>query len=166
MDQSIHNEYQIPSSNETPIVSGRDSTIMGKDDFLKILIAQLANQDPLNPMEDREFVTQMAQFSTLEQMMQMTNAIESFARVHESTALVQHSELIGKEIVWARLVEEDGRIVDIEEVTNTVISVKRDLDGSICLLLDDDRWINSEQLIQVNEKEDSTDAPEEDNDEE
>ncbi|MDA3130610.1 flagellar hook assembly protein FlgD [Aliibacillus thermotolerans] len=139
---------------------------MGKDDFLKILIAQLANQDPLNPMEDREFVTQMAQFSTLEQMMQMTNAIESFARVHESTALVQHSELIGKEIVWARLVEEDGRIVDIEEVTNTVISVKRDLDGSIRLLLDDDRWINSEQLIQVNEKEDSTDAPEEDNDEE
>src|SRR5699024_4489651 len=112
-------------------------TIMGKDDFLKILIAQLANQDPLNPMEDREFVTQMAQFSTLEQMMQMTNAIESFARAHESTALVQHSELIGKEIVWVRLVEEDGRIVDIEEVTNTVISVKRDLDGSIRLLLDD-----------------------------
>lgn len=150
MEHSIHNDYLLPTEKRTEIVSQRESTIMGKDDFLKILIAQLANQDPLNPMEDREFVTQMAQFSTLEQMMRMTSAIESFVSAHESAALVQHSELIGKEVVWARLVEEDGRVIDIEEVTSTVESVKRDADGTIRLLLDDGRWIQSEQLIQVN----------------
>lgn len=45
---------------------------LGKDEFLKILITQLRNQDPLNPMEDRDFIAQMAQFSTLEQMQNMS----------------------------------------------------------------------------------------------
>ena len=59
---------------------------LGKDDFLKILITQLAHQDPMSPMEDKEFIAQMAQFSTLEQM---TSMAKDFARL---TALVSGSE--------------------------------------------------------------------------
>ena len=44
---------------------------MGKDAFMKILIAQLQNQDPTNPMKDNEFIAQMAQFSSLEQTMKL-----------------------------------------------------------------------------------------------
>lgn len=45
---------------------------LGRMDFLQILVTQLRYQDPLNPMDDREFITQLAQFSTLEQMTEQT----------------------------------------------------------------------------------------------
>jgi flagellar basal-body rod modification protein FlgD len=51
-----------PTTTRTP------SNDLGKDAFLQLLVAQLKNQDPLNPMEDRDFIGQMAQFSSLEQM--------------------------------------------------------------------------------------------------
>ena len=59
---------------------------LGRDDFLKILITQLAYQDPTAPMQDKEFIAQMAQFSTLEQM---TGMAKDFARL---TSIVSGSE--------------------------------------------------------------------------
>ena len=49
---------------------------MDKDAFLRLLITQLANQDPMHPMEDKEFIAQMAQFSTLEQINNMSVGFE------------------------------------------------------------------------------------------
>jgi flagellar basal-body rod modification protein FlgD len=54
-------------------------TGMDKDDFLKILITQLTHQDPTAPMQDREFIAQMAQFSSLEQMTNVSRSIETLA---------------------------------------------------------------------------------------
>ncbi|MDR0390106.1 MAG: flagellar hook assembly protein FlgD [Spirochaetaceae bacterium] len=59
---------------------------LGKDEFLKILLTQLAHQDPTAPMEDKEFIAQMAQFSTLEQMNSMAR---DFAQL---TAILRGSE--------------------------------------------------------------------------
>ena len=50
---------------------------MGKDDFLKLLVGQLRHQDPMNPMEDKDFMGQMAQFSQLEQTTNMATALSN-----------------------------------------------------------------------------------------
>ncbi len=49
-------------------VTRTDNDMLGKDAFFRLLVTQLRHQDPLSPMDDREFVAQMAQFSALEQM--------------------------------------------------------------------------------------------------
>ncbi|WP_018922550.1 flagellar hook assembly protein FlgD [Salsuginibacillus kocurii] len=148
MSNTVHETYSIPQERKAEIKDPED-TVMGKDDFLQILIAQLQNQDPLDPMDDKDFVAQMAQFTSLEQMTNMSDAIQDFVDAHEGGALVQHSELIGNKIQWEREVEVDEYRTETELVENEVVSVKRDSDGNIRLLLDDDNWISSEQLAQV-----------------
>ncbi|QEN06408.1 flagellar hook assembly protein FlgD [Thiospirochaeta perfilievii] len=68
---------------------------MGKDEFLKILITQLQNQDPTKPMEDKEFISQMAQFSSLEQM---NNLNTQFEKVSNNLASNQAVSLLGKNV--------------------------------------------------------------------
>jgi flagellar basal-body rod modification protein FlgD len=66
---------------------------MGKDEFLKILITQLSHQDPTEPMQDKEFIAQMAQFSSLEQM---TNVSNEIAKVGALLARGQAVSLLGR----------------------------------------------------------------------
>lgn len=80
-------DLQVDSYNKSLNVTGRTpSHELGKDDFLKILITQMSNQDPTNPLENTEFIAQMAQFSSLEQM---TNMAQSFEKL---SSLINSSE--------------------------------------------------------------------------
>ncbi len=69
--------------------------VLGKDDFLKILITQLTNQDPTKPLEDKEFIAQMAQFSSLEQMNNMARNLEKLSGVLNASQAIS---LLGKHV--------------------------------------------------------------------
>ncbi|MDR1786428.1 MAG: flagellar hook assembly protein FlgD [Spirochaetaceae bacterium] len=77
-------------------VNGRIATqALGKDDFLQLLLAQLSHQDPTSPMENTEFIAQMAQFSSLEQMTNMSN---EFAKLSEKLMLSEAMGALGKTV--------------------------------------------------------------------
>lgn len=60
---------------------------MGRDEFLKLLVAQLKNQDPLNPMDGKDMAAQLAQFSTVEQLISINNALGETKDASKATAL-------------------------------------------------------------------------------
>lgn len=92
-----------------------DSNNLGKDEFLKLLVAQLANQDPLNPMDDKEFIAQLAQFSSLEQQIAANKSLEMLAIGQTALANSQITDLIGKKVrvqTMSMEIDKDGEAPD------------------------------------------------------
>ncbi len=77
----------------------RDPSALGKDQFLQLLITQLRHQDPISPVEDKEFVAQLAQFSSLEQMQNLnSNMSEMMLAQQKLTSLGQATQMIGQHV--------------------------------------------------------------------
>jgi flagellar basal-body rod modification protein FlgD len=81
---------------DTHAASGKNAEL-GKDQFLKLFVAQLQHQDPMNPMQDQDFMGQMASFSTLEQVTNMAAANQAMAA---NLQLSQSVGLIGRTVTW------------------------------------------------------------------
>jgi flagellar basal-body rod modification protein FlgD len=86
-----------PSTGATPLTSATGA--LGKDQFLKLLMTQLQYQDPMNPLEDHEFVAQLAQFSALEQQMLTNDQLAQVQVAQMAFSNAQMAGLIGKEVL-------------------------------------------------------------------
>ena len=85
------NISDLGQASRTPSRAEQNSsTNLGKEDFLKLLTVQLQYQDPLNPLENTEFIAQMAQFTSLEQTKGMK---EDLGEMRRQTQLLFHGQL-------------------------------------------------------------------------
>ena len=87
-----------------------NQSTIGQEEFLKILLTQLTYQDPLKPLDNQEFIAQMAQFTTLEQSKSMTADI---AALREQQQILQANSMLGRNVV----VQVDGELVSQGTVT-------------------------------------------------
>ncbi len=129
------------------------STNLGKDEFLKILMAQLQNQDPSNPMDDKQFISQMAQFSSLEQTMNMAKSIDRLVESQMISPVIQYSHMIGKEVSYRAVDEETGE--KGEEISSQVVSVSQHEGWAVLELKNGDK-IYADAAIQVSDPTEDT----------
>jgi flagellar basal-body rod modification protein FlgD len=113
------NQVQVPATSNPAISSAASSALtanpgasLGKDDFLKLLLAELQNQDPTKPMDDSQTIAQMAQFSALEATQNLQQTIQQSNNVQ---SLFQAGAMIGK---YVQAVQADGT-----DVTGSVTGV-------------------------------------------
>lgn len=112
-------------SSSTDTSSTMSSSTVDYDTFLQLLIAQMKNQDPTNPMDTAEYMSQFAQLSTVEQAMQTNAKLDALL---SSQSLSQANGLIGKTVSFT---DSTGA-----SFSGKVVSVSINSDGSIATLQD------------------------------
>lgn len=103
-DMSFLDKYQI--KNDT--TQNKD---LGKNEFLNLLVAQLNNQNPLEPQGNGEFIAQLAQFSTVEGVEKLNSSMESLLSGYQSSQALQASSLVGRKVI----VPGEKAVVDTSE---------------------------------------------------
>lgn len=145
---AISSNYYL-SNKKTTDNTGNSS--LDKDTFLKLLIAQLQNQDPTSPMDDKEFISQMAQFSSLEQMQNVSKSIDSLSEVAKQSQLMQYNSFIGKEVTWHEITSEKDEEGNPIINTGTGIVSKISFTGdSVKITLSDGKILDPANISGVN----------------
>lgn len=132
----------------SPVATNSDSSTrqtgnlqaLGKDDFLQLLVTKLQNQDPLNPMSDEDFVAQLAQFSSLEQMNNIADAITQSNQLEvlqaQSVNNTMAAGLIGKDVkatydsLYLGSDDEPRLSYTIDKPADTVVLTIKDSEGT------------------------------------
>ena len=137
---------RVDSSYFVPQTQREIKQELDKEAFLRLLVTQLANQDPTNPMDDRDFMAQMAQFSALEQMVNMTKSIEQMTNTHAISNQTLAASYIGRLVAF--YLESDDPTLPPIEMAALVKAVWFDPNEGI-ILETDKGDIKLEQVIGV-----------------
>jgi len=140
----------IQSSSTNTNLSQVTNNQLGKDQFLQLLVTELKYQDPLKPLDDKEFIAQLAQFSSLEQLTQLNENIlqaqqslldelHRLSNTNNTISLSEYANLIGKEVTW---IDEESN-----HQTGLVNSIVQK--NGLVYIKVNDKEISSEQILEV-----------------
>ena len=104
------------ASQAAPVTNDLAQTAMSQQDFLKVMLAQLQYQDPLKPVDNQQFLAQMAQFSSLAQTAQLNDKVETLVAIEANTQAVG---LLGKTVEVANA---QGGAGTVGQVTSLVLT--------------------------------------------
>lgn len=106
------NPVNASSSLSAATTAATRNQAMGQDEFLKMMLAQLENQDPLKPLDPSQFLGQLAQFSTVTGIQSMQSSLERLGNTLGSSTLLEGASLVGRDVLssmdTARLGAEGG----------------------------------------------------------
>lgn len=148
MSNAIDASLLLSTYKESKSKTG--SNVLGKDDFLKLLITQLQNQDPTNPLSDTDFIAQMATFSSLEQMTNINTAINKLVEQDKQSQLISYHQFIGKEVSWQKLKELENGKTEISNGIGTVAGIHFNED-QVALVLEDGTELGPANISQVSQ---------------
>ncbi|WP_341282479.1 flagellar hook capping FlgD N-terminal domain-containing protein [Paenibacillus sp. FSL H8-0537] len=155
----VTNKVIWPNYDQTNVkIAGKtedDKTSLSKDAFLELLVTQLKNQDPLSPQSNTEFIAQMAQFTSVEQLMNMNKQLTQL-----NSDIGSASTMIGKSVTWQEL-DDKGSTVMYTDVVKSIVAT----DGVLYAKFEDNTMIKVSDIVTISDqtpaetKEPETDAP-------
>ena len=141
----VNNEFNQALANNT---SGSN---LDKEAFLLLLVTQFQYQDPLNPMDDKEFISQMAQFSSLEQMMNLNESMQGITDAVNNQSMFNATSYIGKYVTTtgnvigktsSSVTGEDGQVTTTSTITPYYYTFNGDVSKATIQVFD-----NNNQLV-------------------
>jgi len=118
----------LGTDTSTSTTSSSGTSSLGQDAFLQLLVTQLEYQDPLDPMDDHDFVAELAQFSSLEQLTEINTGIDSLISVGEQQEMIGAVNFIGK------TVEATGTALSLSSGTATAVTFTLPDDAATCIV--------------------------------
>lgn len=112
----------VPATTASPQTTQSDTaskTQVDYQSFLKLLVAQMKNQDPTNPMDSTQYMAQLASFSQVEQSVQMNTKLDQML---QSSTLEQAASIIGRTVTSADG-ETSGKVAEVRLISNGIVAV-------------------------------------------
>jgi flagellar basal-body rod modification protein FlgD len=116
-------------ANTSTAATTKSGSEVAQDRFLKLLVAQLNNQDPMNPMDNAQMTSQMAQINTVTGIQQVNDTLKSMGEQFTAMQVLQGSNMVGHDVLLASntLTIKDGKASGAVDLTARAESVKVDI---------------------------------------
>jgi len=157
VQQDIYDQYKLDDKKD----KDEDPNSLAQDDFLTLMTTQLKHQDPMKPMENGDFLGQMAQFSTVSGIGDLKESFDNMATSFGSTQALSAAGLIGKSVLMeaskATLSDESTEIsgaIDIPQSTSKATVSVYDSSGTIIKQIDLEKQSKGQQVFSWDGKDD------------